>query len=258
MKAHLPIGFFDSGLGGLSVLREVSKQLPYEGIIYLADNQRAPYGNLSPETLTQYISDAIGFLEKKGVKLIVLACHTASVHWMRRKTAVPVLGMVEPTVRAIKDYPKEGLAVFGTPSTIGSRVYDYEFECAYGNVTASFTAFSKLVAMIESNWLSNEEMEALIRKETASIGTVQTALLACTHYPLIKESFQNVLGEQAQIIDPAYELALQLKMVLKEKNLLNPNGEESSQFFVTETPDLFSQKVERFLNRKIFPNLCKI
>ena len=258
MKAHSPIGFFDSGLGGLSVLREVSKELPHEDVVYLADNKRIPYGSLSPETVTQYVSDAIGFLEKKGVKLIVLACHTASAHWIRRKTTVPVLGMIEPTVCAIEAHPKERLAVFGTPSTIGSGVYDYEMQCSYGNVTASFTALSKLVAMIESNWLSNEEMEALIRQETASIGTVQTALLACTHYPLIKKSFQKVLGEKTHIIDPARELALQLKTFLKEKHLLNRSGGMYSQFFVTETPDLFSKKVQRFLNTKILPDLCTI
>ena len=256
MKRNAPIGFFDSGVGGLSVLRAINEHLPSENILYLADNKRIPYGDLSPETVSQYVSDGISFLEKKGAKLIVLACHTASAHIIRRKTMVPVIGMVQSSVKALKPFQKKGLAIFGTPGTVKSGVYEYELECAFGCLAPQLFSFPKLVSMIESNWLSVDEMEALIQREIAH-KKLDTVLLGCTHYPIISKSFQKVLGKQVTLVDPSEQLALDVKALLEEKNLLN-RGTKTEEFYVTETPDLFAKKVERFFGKKITPNLCKI
>lgn len=259
MDRECPIGFFDSGLGGLSVFRSLSKVIPGENIVYLADNKRVPYGELSPETIIQYTSDAIHFLEKQGVKLIVLACHTASAHWIRRKTSVPVMGMIESSVEAIGACPKRGsLAVFGTPSTVASGAYTSALEWKYGDQKPLFVSFSQLVPMIESNWLALSEMEALIRKEIHSFDSIETVLLACSHYPLIQESFQKVLGENVRLLDPSMQLARNVKRFLERENLLNSLGGFQHQFFVTEAPDLFSKKVERFLDKKVVSDLCII
>ncbi len=259
MNKKSPIGFFDSGLGGLSVFRSLSQLLPQEDVVYLADNKRIPYGERSPEEIIQYTSDAIHFLEKQGVKLIILACHTASAHWTRRKTSVPVMGMIESSVASIGVAPKMGgLAVFGTPSTIASGVYEYELQCKYGDLKPLFLSFSRLVPMIESNWLPKEEIENLIRREVPSIENIEQVLLACSHYPLIQESFQSVLGGKIRLADPAIQLSLNVRDFLERENLINSCGGFRHQFFVTETPDLFSKKVEHFLDTKIATDLCTI
>ena len=268
MDPELPIAIFDSGVGGLTVFQAISRLLPRENIIYLADNKRVPYGGLSSETIVRYTCEAVSFLQAKQAKLIVLGCHTASVSCLndasfrlfQQNLSIPVVGMTQG-LKQMSNIRR--LAVLGTLSTIRSGVYEKILRSQNPGLEVVSIACPLLVPRIEAGLLAHPETEVLVRSylQPLQIKPVDAAFLACTHYPLIRSTFQKVLGENIALLDAAGPTAEAVRDYLQEKNLLNPLAKPKYTFYATEAPDLFAKRACHFLGENgVTPliNLCQI
>jgi glutamate racemase len=256
MNRKSPIALFDSGIGGLTVFQAISKLLPHENIIYLADNKRVPYGCLSPETIIQYVRESIHFLEQRQAKLIVLGCHTASVRCLPfcDDFSVPVIGMVQGSLEVLRQIPQgKRVAILGTSSTIQSGVYEKKIRSEYPDLNVISVACPSLVPMIELGLLTDPETELRARNDLQPLAKerVEAVLLACTHYPLIKPLIQKVLGSHVILLDASFSIAKEAEKYLTEKKLLNDfKGEPHHQFYVTDAPEAFAKRASHFLGYK--------
>jgi glutamate racemase len=259
MDAHLPIAIFDSGIGGLSVFRALSRLLPQENIIYLADNKRVPYGDLSSETIVRYTSEAVSYLQNRKVKLVVLGCHTASASCLygnlepdfQERFSVPVIGVVRGGLLGINqrtDYQR--VAVLGTERTIQSGVYDQLIRSQNPNLEVVSIACPLLVPRIESGLSDHPDTESLLRNylQPILVHPVDAVLLACTHYPLIGGLIQKVLGNNVILLDSSEYTSFEVKEFLTAKNLLNHSHQPNYQFCVTGPAELFVRQVSLLLN----------
>ncbi len=261
MREKLPIAIFDSGVGGLTVFRSISRLLPFENIIYLADNKRVPYGNLPAETIVQYVRESIGFLKEKQVKLIVLGCHTASVRCLlEQDREIPIIGMVQGSLQLFQKIPScRRLAVLGTVSTIGSGVYEKNIRSQYPNCEVISVACPSLVPLIESGLLTHPDMEGAIQNDLKPLEkeSVDAVLLACTHYPLVQPLIQKVLGPHVVLLDASFATSIEVKKYLEEKKMLNDfEGSPHYQFYVTEGPEVFAKRALSFLGE--IPSLVEL
>jgi glutamate racemase len=251
-----PIGVFDSGVGGLTVVKEVMKQLPEESIIYLGDTARVPYGVRSAETVLRYSYENALFLISKGVKAIVIACNTSSavsLESIRRDFPVPVIGVVEPGARAavIKAHSKK-VAVIGTETTINSRSYEQAIKAIDRSVEVTSIACPLFVPLIEEGWLDGEIVNLTIRKYLSPIigDGSEVLVLGCTHYPMLKKVIKDIVG--IPLIDSAVETASEVKRVLSQQGLLCHKGRvPDKEFFVTDAPEKFVSIGEKFLEHRI-------
>ncbi len=254
MGSSFPIAVFDSGVGGLTVFKTLKTLLPFENFIYLADNKRVPYGGLSVETIVQYTSEAISFLEQQKVKLVVLGCHTASARYLGGDK-VPVIGMIEGALQAIGEIPKlQKIAILGTLSTIESRVYEQLVLSQNPSLEVISIACPRLVPRIESGLFSDSEILAMVEEYVRPLKgkRVDAALLACTHYPLILNVFQKVLGS-VLLIDPSHAVSLMVKDYLVRNDLLNNESCSSLRFCVTGNLEMFAKQAAHFLKEEIIP-----
>lgn len=259
---ELPIGIFDSGVGGLTVMKEIVALLPGENIIYFGDTARVPYGTRSRETVTKYSIENTEFLMSKGIKALVVACNTASsvsLAFLRREFSVPVIGVVEPGARAAAtDTKLKKIAVIGTEATINSRSYEEAIKAIDSSVEVSGIACPLFVPLIEEGWLDGEIVKLTAEKYLSSLryNGVDSIVLGCTHYPMIKDVIKDLLG--VPLIDSAVETAKEVKRVLEEKGMLRRSTDEGSrEFFVTDFPEKFSRVGENFLGHEIL-NISKI
>jgi glutamate racemase len=259
---ELPVGIFDSGVGGLTVMKEIIELLPGENIIYFGDTARVPYGTRSRETVTKYSIENTEFLISKGIKALVVACNTASsvsLPFLRNEFSVPVIGVVEPGARAAAtDTKLKKIAVIGTEATINSRSYEEAINAIDGSVEVSGIACPLFVPLIEEGWLDGEVVKLTAEKYLSSLryNGVDSIVLGCTHYPMIKDVIKDVSG--VPLIDSAVETAKEVKRVLEEKGMLCQSGEEGSkEFYVTDFPEKFSSVGENFLGHEIM-NITKI
>jgi glutamate racemase len=250
VSERMPIGIFDSGVGGLTVMREIVRQLPEENILYLGDTARVPYGTRSPVTVIRYSVENTSFLISKGIKLLVVACNTSSsvsLDLLKEKFAVPVIGVVDPGARAAVAATRlKKIAVIGTETTIGSGSYE---------------------KAIEEGWLEGEvvTLTAKIYLSPVKLSGADTLVLGCTHYPMIKRVVTDVVNNDAtsgeariSLIDSAVETAGEVKRVLGDMKMLRRGREEGErEFFVTDAPEKFARTGERFLGHKI-TNISKI
>jgi len=228
-----PIGVFDSGIGGLTVLKALKKLMPFENFIYFGDTARVPYGNKSPKTIIQYSLENAEFLVSKGIKALVVACNTSSCYSLeilRKKFNIPVIGVIKPaSLKAVLVSKRKQIGVIGTASTISSGKYKEEifkfYKKYYPFLNGKLKIFQKacpLFVPIVEEGLYNSH----IAYQTANLylselkGKVDTLVLGCTHYPLLKGVIKTVLPN-VKIIDSAYQTAYALKNFLKRKNLLN-------------------------------------
>lgn len=240
------IAIFDSGLGGLTVFKAIKHLLPHESIIYLADNERVPYGPLSSETIVQYTREAISFLEKLNVKMVVLACHTASVCAENEKFSLPIHGMIHGGVQAVRVAGAKKIGILGTEKTIQSGIY----QNAFADLEVISIACPKLAAQIEAQ---AKNLEDVVQEYIKPIqNEVDAILLACTHYPLIVDVFKKLLGE-VPILDPAEKTALEIKASLQGKKLLNTEGNPVHQFYVTKDAKNFGKNASFLLQEEISP-----
>ena len=221
-SADLPVGVFDSGVGGLTVVRAIRDALPGEDIVYIGDTARVPYGGKSAATVERYGLEIGKMLEDDGVKAIVVACNTASalaLPRMREDLGVPVLGVVEPGAEAAIAATKNGhIGVIGTRATVKSGAYEKAIRARCGDVRISAAACPLLVPLIEELWLRDPVTRSVIARylEPLISKGIDTLVLGCTHYPLLKAAIANYCGEEITIVDSASACALALGSLLEE------------------------------------------
>ena len=234
------IGVFDSGVGGLTVAREIVCQLPNEKIVYFGDTARLPYGSKSPETIIGYARQIKHFLETKDVKAIVIACNTASAHALealRENSDIPVIGVIHAGAKTAAETTRNGrIGVIGTSGTIESNIYPKTMTALRPDLTIIQKACPLFVPMAEEG-LS----EAPITEEVAHLylddmrcADVDTLVMGCTHYPLLKPTFAKVMGEGVALVNPAYETAKELKELLIEQDLLAEKKNGNHEYYASD------------------------
>ena len=249
IKVGAPIGVFDSGVGGLTVAREIMRQMPNEKIIYFGDTARVPYGAKSKETVTRFSKQIVRFLKTFDVKTIVVACNTASAYALEdleKECDIPIIGVVEPAAKVATEVTRNGkIGVIATEATISSRIYNEYITEINKDVTIYGKACPLFVPLIEEGlWIDPVTDEIAKRYLTELIDLdIDTLILGCTHYPLIRSTLGRIIGEDVTLVNPAYETAIELKELLQEKGLLNEQapslGENQYQFYVSDTAEKF-------------------
>jgi glutamate racemase len=251
------IGVFDSGIGGLTVLKALVDALPAEDFIYLGDTARLPYGTKSAEVILRYSRENTEFLLAKGIKLLVVACNTASavaLHEIARDTIVPVIGVIEPGARAAAAASRNGkIGVIGTEATITSGAYTRALQQLRPGVEIYTRACALLVPLVEEGWTDNPIAEQTVAYYLEGLRTsgIDTLLLGCTHYPLLREIFGRVLGPGVRLVDSATATASVVGERLAELRLGRIRGIGSQSFFVTEIPERFVRVGRRFLGPQV-------
>lgn len=244
-----PIGVFDSGVGGLTVFREIMRQMPNERIVYFGDTARVPYGSKSRETITRYSRQIVRFLLTRQVKTIVVACNTASAYALddlEKEFDVPMIGVVKPGAKVAAQVSRTGrIGVIGTEATIGSRIYSQYIEALKSNAVISGKACPLFVPLVEEGLWEDPVTEEIARRYLAELIDIDidTLILGCTHYPLIRSTIGKIIGPDVVMVNPAYETARELKQMLGETGLLNEEppglGRDSYQFYVSDKADKF-------------------
>ncbi len=252
-----PIGVFDSGIGGLTVASEIAKRLPHEGIRYLGDTARLPYGTKSDETVRRYASRALSFLVQQDVKAVVIACNTASsiaAATLREQTDLPVLGVVEPGARAAVAASESGcIGVIGQEGTIRSGSYESAILALAPEAEVVSRSCPLLVPLAEVGWVDNDVATLVVEKYLAEFADtpIDTLVLGCTHYPLFKgliaEAAPRVLGRSLALVDSATTVTDDLIRDLEAMGALNPDpGDGQRRFYMTDLPERFEEQAARF------------
>ncbi|MEW6411587.1 MAG: glutamate racemase [Candidatus Zixiibacteriota bacterium] len=258
-----PIGVFDSGVGGLTVLKEIFNLLPFEDCVYFGDVGRTPYGGRSKDIITQFTRQDVAFLIEQKVKFIVSACNTASsvaLPEIKRDYPVEMIGVIEPGARAAAERTKGGkIGIIGTHATIGSNAYA---KCIH-EIDPKLKVFSLacplFVPLAEEGYIDKEATYLIASDylQTMKDVDVDTLVLGCTHYPLLKHVIGDVMGDNVQLIDSAEETARVVNELLSEMNLLNPHASQTpcpegeTKYFVSDVPERFSGVASRFLGREV-------
>lgn len=252
-----PIGVFDSGIGGLTVLKALADALPAEDFIYLGDTARLPYGTKSNEVIVRYSRENTEFLLAKGIKMLVVACNTSSavaLDAIASQTMVPVVGVIEPGARAAVRASRKGrIGVIGTEATIASGAYTRAIQRLSPRSEIYTRACPLLVPLAEEGWTDNEVAEMTVAHYLESLkqSGIDTLLLGCTHYPLLRAMFERVLGAGVKIVDSATATAVEVRDKLRALRLAKRAGTGSLSFFVTETPERFVRVGRRFLGPQV-------
>lgn len=243
-----PIGVFDSGVGGLTVAREIMRNLPSEKIVYFGDTARVPYGSKSKETVIRYSRQIIHFLEEQQVKAIVIACNTASAFALdavKNELDIPVLGVIEAGAKvAAQETRNKRVGVIGTLGTVGSGIHEAYLKQLDPEITVIGKACPLFVPLVEEGWLHDSVTTEVASRYLQELKDkdIDTLILGCTHYPLIRSTIREVMGEDVRLVNPAYETALQLKALLEEMNISSSGtGEEDFpyRFYVSDLADEF-------------------
>lgn len=258
MNTQNPIGVFDSGLGGLTVVKAIRNVLPNESIVYFGDTARVPYGNKSPELIKEYSLQITDFLLERGTKIIVVACNTATalaLDIMQDKLDIPIIGVVKPGVdSALKLTENTRIGVIGTISTIGSGVYATELKLNHPSVKVTSTPCPLFVPLAEEGWL-NEKATKLIAEiylEPINKANVDTLILGCTHYPLLAKVIQEVVSSKIKLVDSAQAMASETANLLRNQGMLNNKHKQGVlKLFVSDFPVRFEVVASRFLGEKI-------
>lgn len=252
-----PIGVFDSGIGGLTVLKALTAALPNEDFIYLGDTARLPYGTKSNEVIVRYSKENTGFLLARGIKMLVVACNTSSavaLDAISSDTMIPVIGVIEPGARAAVKASRNGkIGVIGTEATIASGAYTRAIQRLSPRAEIYTRACPLLVPLAEEGWTDNAVAEMTVAHYLESLkqSGIDTLLLGCTHYPLLREMFAKILGARVKIVDSATATAADVRDRLRRLKLARKAGAGSQSFFVTETPDRFVRVGRRFLGPQV-------
>lgn len=257
-KADRAIGIFDSGFGGLTVFKALAGAMPYENLIYLGDAARLPYGSKSDDTIIRYTDECARWLVTHNIKMLVIACHTASsiaIEALRQRLTIPVASMVEPCLPMLQKYASSGkVAILGTQATISSAIYQKELKKIGLDHALASIACPLFAPLVEEGLIKTSIAQECIRHYLSPLKKIRPSavLLACTHYPLIKEEIQNFLGDQCHILDPATLCAEAVKALLSDQDLLNlANQVPYYQFFTTDDKVRFKMLGEKFLDRQI-------
>jgi glutamate racemase len=253
-----PIGIFDSGVGGLTVVKEIFRVLPNESIVYLGDTARVPYGTKSLETIKRFSVENVEFLMRLDVKLIVVACNTASsisIPLLKKIFRIPVLGVIRSGAeRAVRATKNNRIGVIATSTTVRTNAYEKEIK----NISRDKKVFSSscplFVPLAEEGWLDNDITYSVAKKYLAPLSKrgIDTLVLGCTHYPLLKKVIARVMGGNVKIIDSASSVAEDVRRILETgNNLRTASRKPSHKFFATDAVEQFVKVGEKFLGTKI-------
>lgn len=258
MNNSNPIGIFDSGVGGLTVVKKIVSLLPNENIIYFGDTARVPYGTKSNDTVIEYAFQDANFLLNKNVKIIVVACNTASsiaLKALQDKLSIPVIGMIEPGTKLALQKTKSGrIGIIGTNATINNKAYSTELLRLDPKLKVYEKACPLFVPLAEEG-LINHPATRLIAEEYLSelkVDDIDTLVLGCTHYPILAKVIQKVIGNKVELIDSGTAASFVVKDYLEGQGLLNKsNNIGLSEFYVSDLPKRFKEIAERFLGRSL-------
>lgn len=252
-----PIGVFDSGIGGLTVVKSLMRELPQEPIVYFGDTARVPYGSKSKSTIVRFSMENVEFLLRFGVKAIIIACNTSS-SWalptLRRYFKVPIIGVIRPGARAaVRATRKKRVGVIGTEATIRSRAYEMEIKRLDRSISVTSQSCPLFVPMVESGFngplstqIASTYLEPLKRQR------IDTLILGCTHYPLLTSVIQRAIGPEVTLVDSAVETAAEVKGLLAWNEWLSGKSQHPQyRFFVTDEPDHFARLGQQFLGQAI-------
>lgn len=258
MSDSRPIGIFDSGVGGLTVFSEVIKVLPGEEVIYFGDTARVPYGTKSKETITRFSVENVEFLMKHNVKLVIVACNTASslgLDFLKRCFRVPIIGVIEPGAKNAVDSTRNNkVGVIGTNATISSKAYEKAVKSISSRVSVYSEACPLFVPLVEEGWTGRKVTDEIASEYLRPLKSkgIDTLILGCTHYPLLKGAIKKVMGEKVLLVDSAMAVAKEAMDILDASGLINnAPGKKSHKFYVSDEPEHFIRAAERFLKRRI-------
>src|SRR5258708_11892977 len=259
MTNDLPIGMFDSGVGGLTVLREVMRQLPSEPTLYFGDTARVPYGSKSRDVIVRFSLEIGQFLMQEKVKMIVVACNTGSAFALpalRDRFHVPMVGVIEPGAQAALAATGTGrVGVIGTEGTIESQAYTEAIHKKKSSTEVFGQACPLIVPLVEEGWLEKPLALEIVKEYLTPLlsNRIDTLVLGCTHYPLLKGLLGRIAGPQVRLIDSAEETARAVARTLQENNLAAPPGKGpvGRQFYVSDAPDKFEKTGRSFLGQEI-------
>lgn len=251
------IGVFDSGVGGLTVLQQLTELLPHEHLIYLGDTARYPYGTKSAETVRRYALENTEFLIDKGIKLLVVACNTAAavaLDAVSERFEIPVLGVIEPGARqAVRQTRNRKVGVIGTEGTIASGAYTRALRSLASDLEIYTRACPLFVPLAEEGWVDNAVARSTAALYLTSLqrSGIDTLVLGCTHYPLLAAVIAEVMGEKVGLVDSARTTAEAARELLVRDGLARRSGSGSVSFFVTDVPDRFVKVGGRFMGHKV-------
>jgi len=252
-----PIGIFDSGIGGLTVTRQVINLLPSESLVYFGDTARVPYGTKSDRIVREFAWEDSLFLLRQSVKMIVVACNTASavaLDELNRYLKIPVIGVIKPGAKAAVKNTKSGrIGVIGTQATIDSGAYPTEIRKLNQDCTIFSRACPLFVPLAEEGWVTGDVPESAARRylEPLLAENIDTLILGCTHYPLLKPLLKIIVGDSITLVDSADETALEVKAVLESIGQENSSKQGEYEFYVSDLPRRFEELGIRFLGRAI-------
>ncbi len=252
-----PIGMFDSGIGGITVLKEVKKMLPNEQIMYLGDSKRFPYGSKSKEMIIEISRQCIRFLISKNVKLIIIACGTAtsqSLEVLKREFDIPIIGIIEPTVKYIKDTrkkDKERIGVIATSGTIRSKAWEKKLKENIEKVEVINEEAPLLATMAEQGWINNKVAEYTIKEYMKCFKNIDRLILGCTHYPLFEKLIRKELKNKTEIINTGTKVAEYVKQYVNEKGMQNDDNPGNYNIFLTDIDNNFGEIAGNILEEEL-------
>ena len=254
MNNELPIGIFDSGIGGLTVAREIRRVLPNEDLIYLGDTARVPYGTKSPSTVVRFACEDTNFLLQQNVKAVVVACNTCSA-WalpmLQKKFDLPVFGVILPGVRAALEKTRtQRIGIIGTSATVRSKAYSNGILARCDTAKVFARACPLLVPLVEEGWIQHRLTRSVLREYLSPMlrHRIDTLILGCTHYPLLKKPIRAIVGKKVSLVDSAESCARFVRERLAHLQLLSHKRRAGViQPFVTDETDRFAELAERFL-----------
>jgi len=253
-----PIGIFDSGVGGLTVVKEIFRTLPFEEIVYLGDTARLPYGTKSPETIRHFSLENVEFLMRFKVKMIIVACNTASstsLDILRDKYKIPIIGVIKPgVVKATTITRNNRIGVIGTYATIKSRAYEKEIIALSKDILVFSQACPMFVPLVEEGWVNGDITLRIAKKYLSKLISkhIDTLILGCTHYPLLRPVISKIIGQDVKIVDSASSVAEEAHNILTALGALRKSSKTPNhRFFATDAVENFVKIGERFLGSKI-------
>ncbi len=259
-----PIGVFDSGLGGLSCVKEIMRIMPNEDVIYFGDTGRVPYGSRSQETLMKYVRQDIRFLRSFDIKMIIIACGTASsavLPWIGDEIDTRIMGVVEPASNCAVKATKSGkIGVLGTAATVKYGKYVEDIKRLNPDAEVFQRACPMFVPLVENGYANSEVTDIIAREYLEKIkrNDVDTLILGCTHYPLLREKIQSIMGDEVMLIDSGAAAADNAFEWLKNEDMLNAKQNGSYKYFVSDSTEDFAKLGSMFLNKPICENVEKI
>ena len=253
-----PIGIFDSGIGGLTVVNQIKKLLPHEHLVYFGDTARIPYGTRSAKLIRQYALEDSRFLQRFDIKLMVVACNTASstaLPYLQQALNIPVIGVVIPGAEAAARATRNKIiGVIGTAATIGSGSYKKHIRNILPGARVIGKACPLLVSLVEEGWLDTEVTRLALHTYLDGMlkEGIDTLILGCTHYPLLHDTIRAVVGENVRLIDSGLETARVVKKMLSEKKMLNFSGrKQDDRYIVSDNAEKFSSVASKFLGHDL-------